>query len=283
MLDPVVYFLAVSASLAASVIWALVANRFLARSGSSHSRIVSLIGIGLSIFLGYLLLQFQFAWPPAQALDRFLILILPATFIVEIAAGVPRVYPELIRFLRIVLMATTARILLHGSIYVRSDGSEWSANQLAIIVIASAVLLAAVWMPMLSLLQRSGDVSITISLAMTTLAAGLVVMLAGYLKGGAASLPVASALLGAAVTCRRRADIQGMIGIGVMSLFSLLFIGRFFGGVTTTTAVVVFLSPLLCWIAELPGLRPHKPRQVFCTSSGARGHPPTDRVGQCET
>lgn len=268
MPDPVVYLLAVSASLAAGVICGLVANRCLARSRSSYSRIVSLFGIGLSVFLGYLLLRFQFAWPPAKALDRFLVVILPATFIVEIAAGNPRVHPELVRFLRLVLMATTARILVHDSVYVHSDGNEWSALQLAFLLIVSSVLLAAVWMSMLSLLQCTSDISVPITLAMTILAAGLVVMLAGYLKGGAASFPIASALFGVAVVCRNRADVQGMIGIGVMSLFSVLFIGRFFGGVTTTTAVVVFVSPLMCWIVELPGFRPRKPWQVVALRLG---------------
>jgi hypothetical protein len=42
----------------------------------------------------------------------------------------------------------------------------------------------------------------------------------------------------------------------------LLFIGRFFGGLTTTRALTLFLAPLLCWATELAFLRGRKPWQV---------------------
>jgi hypothetical protein len=48
--------------------------------------------------------------------------------------------------------------------------------------------------------------------------------------------------------------LQGTIGIGVIGLFSLLCIGHYFGQLTGLRASVLFLTPLLCWISELPGL-----------------------------
>ena len=69
-------------------------------------------------------------------------------------------------------------------------------------------------------------------------------MLAGYVTGGAASLPPAAALLAAAVAARRNSHhpaAQGIIGIGVVGLFGLLFIGRFFGGLSLRTDDIVKL------------------------------------------
>jgi hypothetical protein len=131
-------------------------------------------------------------------------------------------------------------------------------------LVLSGCLLAVVWISMWALLQRSADTFIPISLAMTTLVAGLMVMMAGYLKGGAATFPLAAALAGAGVASYpSRLDMQRTISIGVVGLFSVLFIGRFFGRLTTTTAVVVFLTPLLMWVAELPSLRQRKPWQIL--------------------
>ena len=45
------------------------------------------------------------------------------------------------------------------------------------------------------------------------------------------------------------------MGIGLVSLFSLVWIGRFFGQLTSTDAIVMLLAPSLCWITELPLLR----------------------------
>jgi hypothetical protein len=39
----------------------------------------------------------------------------------------------------------------------------------------------------------------------------------------------------------------------------LLFIGRFFGQLSTGRALAILLAPLLCWITELPRLRRQNP------------------------
>ncbi len=87
-------------------------------------------------------------------------------------------------------------------------------------------------------------------------------MLAGYIAGGAAAWPLVAALAGTSVAASRIARplaSEGAIGIGVVGLFGLLFIGRFFGALTTERALVLFFAPLLCWVTELPLLRHRKP------------------------
>ncbi len=266
MPDPLMYLQAMSASLVASAIGALVISWVLSRANSSNRRIASILGMGFGLAIGFLLLRFRLVWPPANGLDRFLTIILPAAFVIEITAASLRVAPGLSRFMRIVLIATSGRILLHGSIYLSPSESEWTRWQLAVVLVLNAALLASVWKLMVWLSERSADASIPLSIAMTILSAGVLVMLAGYLKGGAAAFPLAAAFLGSAVASLwfcHGADLRGAIGIGIMGLFSVLFIGRFFGGLTTGTAVIVLLAPLLCWVTELPGLRQRKPWQIL--------------------
>jgi hypothetical protein len=93
-------------------------------------------------------------------------------------------------------------------------------------------------------------------------------MMAGYIKGGAAAFPLAAVLAATTVgswLVTRRADAPAnfvapaILGIGVVGLFGLLFIGRFFGRLSTGCALAMLFAPLLCWATEIPLLRHRKP------------------------
>jgi hypothetical protein len=87
-------------------------------------------------------------------------------------------------------------------------------------------------------------------------------MLAGYLAGGEAAIVLAAALGGAALASRSigaGAATQGTIGVGVVGLFGLLLVGRFFGRLSTGAAITMLFAPLLCWVAEWPPLERQKP------------------------
>jgi hypothetical protein len=47
-----------------------------------------------------------------------------------------------------------------------------------------------------------------------------------------------------------------------VQLFGLLWIGRYFGNLTTGPALAIMLAPLLCLVTEIPFLRRHKPWSV---------------------
>jgi hypothetical protein len=49
--------------------------------------------------------------------------------------------------------------------------------------------------------------------------------------------------------------MNGVVGIGVVGLFALLIVGRFFGQLTLTNGLLLFCSPLLAWGAEIPLVR----------------------------
>ena len=82
-------------------------------------------------------------------------------------------------------------------------------------------------------------------------------------------LPVAAALGGLAVAMPfvPEKSLQAVpVGAGLGALFSLLVIGRFFAGLTTAHAVLLFLAPLLGAAVVLLLPRPVGPRVRFVVS-----------------
>src|SRR5262249_8412155 len=65
---------------------------------------------------------------------------------------------------------------------------------------------------------------------------------------------VLAALIGSAIASLvvpGRINLEGAVSIGVVTLFSLLVMGRFFGELTTGNAAVLLAAPLLAWLPEL--------------------------------
>src|SRR5665213_2576821 len=118
MPDPVLFAKAVAASgMVSAIIVALLA---LLRRPASSTRInvASLFGIALGAAIGFRVLGLVPRWPPADGFDRFLFIVLPATFVVEFVASFARVPRPAAWVLRVVLAAVAGRVLLHGSSYL---------------------------------------------------------------------------------------------------------------------------------------------------------------------
>jgi hypothetical protein len=218
------------------------------------------IGVGLGLAVGCSLLKIPLHWPPAEDQDRFLLLVMPAVFGVELLAAVPRVWRWLILVLRGTIAAGVAPVLLHGSAYLTDSTSTegWSPAQRWLILGGMAAALAAVWGLLALLHHRTPGRSLPAALALTCAAAGVTVMLSGYLSGGQLVLPLAAGLAGAAaasVVLSGSFGATGWLGPGVVGLFSVLVVGRFFANLTTAHSLVLFSAPLLAWLPELPGVR----------------------------
>jgi hypothetical protein len=262
MPDPVLFAQAIAASGIVSAI--VVAALMLLRRPASATRInaACIVGLAFGAVVGWRVLGLAPHWPPMDGLDRFLVILLPAVVVIELFAAATRVPRPLAWTLRFGLAAVAGRVLLHGSSYLDGSSSDWTVGQAWFALVACAALLAAVWSLLAWLAERSGGVSIPIVLSQTCLAAGMALMLSGYLTGGKAALPLAAVLAGAALTSRlvmSRSACPGAVGIGVVSLFGVLMLGRFFGELSTGRAVVIFLAPLLCWATEFRVLRNRKP------------------------
>ena len=229
--------------------------------------LASVMGIACGLLAGYRMLHLRVSWPPVSALDRLLTLIIPAVIGVELLAGWNRVPRWLPWCLRVGLALLLPRVLLHGSVYL-SDTGAWPAWRSGVLLIVNSVLLALMWWLMLAMARKramSGNdsqsedwgppaaVSASLSLCLSIQCAAATIMLAGYVTGGAAALPLTAALAGAVLASRlltKDAEATGIIGIGVVGLFGLLFIGRFFGGLSTVQSLTILLAPLLCWVTE---------------------------------
>jgi hypothetical protein len=261
MPDPIRCLLAVLAAAGVSAFGVLVFGWPKRPANGSRQNVACLVGIGLGLVSGYAVLRFELKWPPASALDRLLTIVIPAVFVVEAVAAIATLPRWVAALFRGGLALATGRILLHGSIYLKTAANA-ADGQLFLTLGLAGALLAGVWGLLIWLDRRTPGVSIPLALAMSLVCGGLAVMLAGYISGGEASLPPAAAVGSAGLVWAafgRGQPANATISVGVVTLFALLFIGRFFGALPIWQAVVVFLAPLLCGTGELPPLRQQKP------------------------
>jgi hypothetical protein len=131
--------------------------------------------------------------------------------------------------------------------------------QAVMVLLTCGALIATVWALLVLLSERSpASVSIPLALALTIQCTGICIMLAGYLQGGAAAFPLSAATVGTIGSLRlltSSPNVHAPIGVCVVGLGSLLMIGRFFGGLSTEVALILMLTPVMCWATELPQMR----------------------------
>jgi hypothetical protein len=223
-----------------------------------------ILAVGLGFAAGVWLVGTRPHWPPREDMDRLLLILFPAILMSEALAAAlqARLLGQAAWALRLAIAAGAAPLLLYQSTYLAElagPGSrEWTPLQSTFVLAGLAVALIGMWCLLAGLLGRTPSRSVPLALAFACAGAGVTVMLSGYASGGMLGLPLAAALVGGALAsfCRSDAgDLTGLLGIGVVGLFALLVIGRFFGELSTANAVLLFLVPLLGWLPELVRLR----------------------------
>ena len=268
MPDPLLYYKAIVTAAIVSAMSVLAMAGLRRSSGTTRLNSTCVLGIGFGLSAGYHVLSLRLAWPPVNGLDRLLEIVIPVALAIELVAGLRCVPNRVASFLRLSLIAAIPRILLHRSVYLSGTDNEWTLWQVGTAMVVSSVVLAGLWSLLSWLLRRSPGVSIPFALSLSTLCAGVTVMMAGYIKGGAAAFPLAATIAATTVGAwliSKRASIpvdcggSAILGIGVAGLFGLLFIGHFFGEVSAASALAMLLAPLLCWATEIPLLRHRKP------------------------
>ena len=268
MPDPLLYLKAMGAAAIVSAMFVLAMVGVRRRASKTWLNSACVLGIGLGLAAGYYVLALRLSWPPVNGLDRFLTIVVPAILGVELVAGFQCVPRGGAWFLRMGLAATIPRILLHGSVYLSGFGNDWAPWRVCTALAMGSASLAGAWALLSWLSQRSPGISIPLALCLATQCAGLTVMMAGYINGGAAAFPLVATLvataIGAGLMTKRfgtpsNFGAPAILGIGVVGLFGLLFIGRFFGRLSTGCTLVLLLAPLLCWVTEMPLLRHRRP------------------------
>lgn len=271
MPEPLVYAQAIGVSAAAAALVVFPFGRLQGPASAACANVAGVLAITVGVVSGFLAMGLRPAWPPANGLDRLLTIILPAAIVIELVASFPRVPRVSAWCIRLALTIVTGRILLRGSVYLAGATPEWTAGQAVAILGACAALFIALWAILSRLADRAPSVSTPLALAMSIANTGLAIMLAGYIKGGSVALPIAAALAGTALATTRLAPqsvMAGAIGLGVVSLYGLSFIGVFFGRLSVASALALLLSPGLCWVTELPMLRGRSPRVVASVRLG---------------
>ncbi len=273
MPDPIVILEALGAAAVAAAAL-VVLGAWLGRT--SHPAWASaggVLGVGLGFLAGCWVLGVRPHWPPQEDQDRLLLILWPAILGVELAAAILGTYQRLFWLPRLAVAGAAAWVLLYQSSYLTDLAGpgtrEWTPAQSGSILGALAVSLAGVWAALALLARRMPvqlgkrqAVSVPLTTALACAGAAVTVMLSGYATGGQLGLPLAAALVGAVLSLLLLAqsrDIQGVLSLGIVGLFALLVIGRFFGNLTLGNAALLFFAPLLGWLPELPYIRRIRP------------------------
>ncbi|MFP6617984.1 MAG: hypothetical protein VB877_01470 [Pirellulaceae bacterium] len=268
MPDPLFYLKAMGVAAIASAVGGLAIVAAWRKRQVTWLNAACVLSVAAGLVLGYSLLALQLSWPPRNGLERFLLLITPAILGVELVAAIPAVPRWGAWSLRVALALVLPRVLLHGSVYLGGAERAWTAWQAFLVMTVGGLLLAGLWGLLTRLCRRLPGMFVPCALQASTLCAGLTVMMAGYIKGGAAALVWAAALLATilvvgAITRSSSRLAEGawptLLGVGVVGLFSLVFIGRFFGELSSGDALVILFAPLLCWLTEIPQLKKRQP------------------------
>lgn len=262
MPDPVLFAKAMVAAGAACFAIVAAGVSWKRPAGALRAAIAQVLGMIAALVVGCHLLAISPHWPPSDALDRWLFVVVPAAMAVELLAAVPKMPRWGGWLLRTALAAGAARVLLHGSSYLAGSVAGWGVVAVRIALVVCALALIAVWYLLARLAERPNGTSVALVLAEASVAGGLALMLSGYATGGQAALPLAAGLVAVplAAWCLKSAVPRaGAVGIGAVGLFGILILGGFFGELSAGRAFVLFVAPLAAWASELPLLRGRKP------------------------
>jgi hypothetical protein len=262
MPDPITILSAMGAALVASAVALHLSGWRGRKTGTAAVDIGWVMGAGAGFLLGCCMLGKVPHWPPVEDRDRLLFLVLPAVVVIELLGTFPKVRRWLIWPVRAALAAGVAPVLLHGTSYLSDQAgpgtADWSTAEACLILGGLAAFLITVWALLGLLSDRARGVSTAVCLAISSAGAGLAVMISGYMSGGQTGLALAGALSGVVVaTLTLGWSSRGArpLGVAIVGLYSLVVIGRFFGELSSAHAILLFASPLLAWLPELPLLR----------------------------
>ncbi len=262
MPDVLAWGVAIVLSAAASAVCVVVFVRRSAPLPGAVSRLICAAAVLIGAVLGHIVLGLWPNWPLAGALDRLFAIALPAAIPLQIFVGA-KTMSAAKRFVWQLLFALAlAWTLLYGSVYLQGKLIKPIAilASSATLFVTTDALLSRLW-------ARTQQATIPLAVAMSIFTAGMLVLMAGYIKGGVAAFPWSAALAGTTIGAwltKKHLNLAAVLSIGIVVLFAILFIGRFFGALTTGWAVLVAAAPLLCWVAEIPALRAWAPWRREC-------------------
>jgi hypothetical protein len=249
MPDPVAIISAMAAAGAVTALIQFASSRF----GSSQGAAIGWpLAVGLGFVTGAVMLGFCPRGLLATDQERLLLLVVPLAVAAESWIAFKPTSVARIALARGSVALLSGPLLMLGSVYLSGGVSGWSLSERVFFLFGVGILILVPWLMLATLQQRRPDPTISLSLAATSLAAGITTMLSGYASAGQLALPLAATLTTTAFAIPVAASLRfpGAVGVGWVCLAGILFIGRFFGSLTTPHGVLLGVTPLICWLAE---------------------------------
>jgi len=253
MPDPVAILSAMAAAGAATVLILLASSRF----GSSQGAAIGWpLAVGLGFVTGATMLGFRPRGVLATDQERLLLLVVPLAVAVEGWIALKPMSITRMVLARVCVALSSGPLLLLGSVYMTGGSGGWSLAERVCFLFGLGVSILGPWLALVTLQQRRSDPAISLSLAATSLAAGITTMLSGYVSAGQLALPLAATLAATLPLASFVApavgspSTTGAVSVGWICLAGVLFIGRFFGSLTTLDGLLLGVTPLVCWLAE---------------------------------
>ncbi|MFO0902139.1 MAG: hypothetical protein U0939_04015 [Pirellulales bacterium] len=248
MPDPWIYAWSLTAAAAVSAWGFWIARRL----GAERARVASYVeeaAVVTAVLIGAAVIGLQARWPPSNGLSRLFLIVLPA-----VALSAQRFTSGRGRAVWWALCLAAPWILWWKSVY--SPATAWDATASFVssctAYIASVLMLAGTVESAAGLAARIDRRAVSAVLSASLVAAGMLIAMAGYLQGGAAAVPLAGALVGSCLVARPVAADSSRTRIatwGAAGLWGVLFVGRFFGAITTADAAATAAVPSLGWAA----------------------------------
>jgi hypothetical protein len=200
-------------------------------------------------------------WPPQEDQQRLLILLLPATIVIELfTAYLQR--PWITFLFRLVISALALPTLLYGTVYLSGTTSGWTPTQTGIYFSLSGILLLSVWMLIARISTTPEYMLPCLALFTISTISGLAAMLSGYLSGGLLGVPLSGSILGLILfrwLTKAPHSIAPLVGPMVITIFGILAGGHFMGEIPLPHTLIIFCSLLLTGLSLVPLLRACSP------------------------
>jgi hypothetical protein len=222
-----------------------------AEPGDSSPPTVLVLGIGF--FAGLAVQRSVPDIPPANGLDRFLTLILPALLAAEFLGACGGIRGRCLAVLRILSCVVIPAVILFDSIHLRSPPNWLLVPGLTGgggLVLVCCSLLTALFDHFVQRRLVDSPGVLAVACLMSLQSAGIAVMLGGWIRGGAAALPLAGACSGVCLVgalLDQQSVLRAAARVASWSLLNMLLLGHFFGRLslldTACLASAVLLPP----------------------------------------
>src|SRR5437588_1833821 len=136
MPDPILFAKAMTAAGTAAALAFVACISWKRPAGSTRSAVAVVLGMALALIVGIHLLALSPHWPPADALERLVFVVLPVAMLIELLAAIPKAPRWAARLLRAGLAAVAGRVLLHGSSYLTGSVTDWTVGQVRTALVA---------------------------------------------------------------------------------------------------------------------------------------------------